>query len=309
MNLVSIAMTTYNGEKFIKEQIDSLLHQTYKNLEIIICDDGSTDKTIEVIKEYEQKDKRIKFYQNEKNLGVLKNFEKAISLCSGEYIALCDQHDIWIKNKIEILLQEIGNNILIFHDDKLIDENGVIKEESFWKKIGIKNHLENHYKLYVNYYITGHSLFFKSSLKKSILPIPNDFYLFDLWPILIALKIGTIKQIDKQLVIWRQHDKNTSGNKIKERSLFEKVFKPIDWKTFIDWNKNRIVRLNILLDNEIFTDDKKFIKDLINYYSLENRFLAMIFAMKNINLIVQERGILRKIKYILLPFYAPRVIL
>lgn len=308
MSLVSIAMTTYNGEKFIKEQLDSLLNQTYNNLEIIICDDGSTDGTVEIIKEYEQTDNRIKLFQNEKNLGVLKNFEKAISLCRGEYIALSDQDDVWLGNKIEILLHEIGDNILIFHDDKLIDNNGVVLKDSFWKKVGIKNHLEHHYKLYIDYYITGHSLFFKSSLKKSILPIPNDFYLFDLWPILIALKIGTVKQIDKQLTMWRQHNQNTSGNKIKERSLFEKVFKPIDWNIFVTWNRNRIIRLNILLSNELFADDKKFIEDLINYYSLKNRCLATIFAIKNINLIVQEKNILRKIKYISLPLYAPKAL-
>ncbi len=307
--LVSIAMTTYNGENFLKEQLESIINQTYKNLEIIICDDCSTDNTINIIKDFQKRDKRIKLYQNEKQLGVLKNFEKAIFLCSGKYIALSDQDDIWVKNKIEIMFDAIGNYTLAFHDDMLIDKADNILFKSFWHKIGIINHLKDYKKLYINYYITGHSLFFKSSLKKNILPIPNDFYLFDLWPILIALKIGTVKQVDKPLVMWRQHCNNTSGSKVNKRNLFKKIFYPIDRDTFIAWNKHRIVRLKILLKNDLFKENKSFIEQLINYYSLENRLDALIFSIKNINLIVQEESILRKIKYLLLPLYAPKVLL
>ena len=94
--LISIAMTSYNGEKYIREQLDSILTQTYGNFELIICDDRSKDSTVEIIKDYCIKDSRIKLYVNEKNLGFKKNFEKAISLCKGEYIALSDQDDIYV---------------------------------------------------------------------------------------------------------------------------------------------------------------------------------------------------------------------
>lgn len=309
MTLVSIALATYNGEKFIAEQLDSLINQTYQELEIIICDDGSTDKTVEIIQNYQQKDSRICLFQNETNLGVLKNFEKAISLSSGDYIALSDQDDIWETNKIEFMLNTIGDYLLTYHDDILIDAENNILFESFWQKNGIIDHLKNPQKLYINYYITGHSLFFKKSLKNNILPIPDNFYLFDLWPILIALKTGKVKQVNKTLVRWRQHTENTSGNKAIERNLFQKIFRPIDWDTFISWNTNRILRLQILLNHELFSDDRDFLKKLINYYSLENRLKALLFALVNINSIVQEKGVLRKIKYLLQPLYAPKILL
>ena len=97
--LVSIAMATYNGEKYLKEQLDSIYAQTYKDIEVIVCDDCSSDKTVEILDEYKEK-YGLKYYINEKNLGFKKNFEKAISLCSGDFIALADQDDIWIENKI-----------------------------------------------------------------------------------------------------------------------------------------------------------------------------------------------------------------
>lgn len=309
-DLISIAMTTYNGESFIKEQINSLLNQTYKNLEIIICDDGSTDKTIEIIREYEQKDKRIKLFQNEKNLGVLKNFEKAISLCSGEYIALSDQDDIWLENKIEILLHEIGENILIFHDDKLIDEDGIIQEKSFFKKENINpaklNNIKN---ILCDNWILGHALMFPKSLKNKIIPIPQEIEHFDLWIALVAILQGEIKYINFTLVQWRQHSSNTSGNKLMKRNLIEKLFFPIDRATFVLWNIHRIKRLKTIKSLNIISsrNDLVFLNQLINYYRLDSRVKAFLFAIFNINYIVIKSGILRKIKYILLPLFAPKV--
>ena len=97
--MISVALACYNGENFIYEQIQSIINQTITDLEIIICDDKSTDNTIDII--HNIKDKRIKLYQNNIQLGVVKNFEKAISLCNGEYIALSDQDDVWVEKKLE----------------------------------------------------------------------------------------------------------------------------------------------------------------------------------------------------------------
>ena len=105
--MISIALTTYNGEKFLKEQLDSILNQTYSDYELVVCDDCSTDSTRQILKEYEKKDKRINVFLNNNNLGFKNNFEKAISLCTGEYIALSDQDDIWDEKKLEILLKKV----------------------------------------------------------------------------------------------------------------------------------------------------------------------------------------------------------
>ena len=121
--MISIAMATYNGELFIREQLDSILTQTLSDWELIVCDDGSTDNTLSILQEYANNDSRIKIYQNETNLGFKRNFEKAIGLCSGECIALCDQDDIWYPNHLEILLNLIGNNSLSIGNSDIVDTN------------------------------------------------------------------------------------------------------------------------------------------------------------------------------------------
>src|SRR4051812_17962871 len=98
--LVSVAMATYNGARYVAEQLDSILQQTYSLIEIVVVDDGSKDETVEIIKEYQAQHPCIRLYQNEINIGVNKTFEKAISYCSGEYIALSDQDDIWMPEKV-----------------------------------------------------------------------------------------------------------------------------------------------------------------------------------------------------------------
>src|SRR5437868_14993155 len=99
--LVSIALCTYNGQDFLRKQLNSLLDQSYKNLQIVVCDDASTDATIDLINTY--KDDRLVRHFNRTNIGYVKNFEQAISLCTGEFIALCDQDDMWRPDKIELL--------------------------------------------------------------------------------------------------------------------------------------------------------------------------------------------------------------
>lgn len=101
-------MATYNGEKYIREQIDSILTQSVQDFEIVVCDDCSSDSTVKILREYEKKDSRIKIFVNEKNLGFLKNFEKAVSLCSGEKIAFSDQDDIWTKDHLDVLQNAFG---------------------------------------------------------------------------------------------------------------------------------------------------------------------------------------------------------
>ena len=91
--MISIAMATYNGAKYLREQIDSILAQTIQDFELVVCDDCSSDDTWDILKQYSDADKRIKVFRNESNMGFKRNFEKAMSLCGGDYIALSDQDD------------------------------------------------------------------------------------------------------------------------------------------------------------------------------------------------------------------------
>ena len=111
--LVSIALCTFNGVEFLKKQLDTIINQDYKNLEIIICDDLSKDGTKNILDKYSLEDNRIKLFYNNENLGYIKNFEKAIKNCSGEYIFLSDQDDIWELDKVSKMLNTFKEKTLL----------------------------------------------------------------------------------------------------------------------------------------------------------------------------------------------------
>ena len=125
--LISIGLPAYNGERFIRQTLDSLLSQDYKNLELIIADNNSTDRTADICGEYLAKDKRIRYYRNERNLGAHQNFNRTFELSSGEYFMWAAANDLWDKNFISRCLDVLDNNpeaVLCYSQAVLIDENG-----------------------------------------------------------------------------------------------------------------------------------------------------------------------------------------
>jgi glycosyltransferase involved in cell wall biosynthesis len=199
-------MCTYNGEAYIKEQLDSILQQSYSNLEIIITDDKSSDKTIEIIKEYQKNDKRIKFYENEINLGFLKNFEKAISLCSGDYIALADQDDIWKLNKLETFIQAIQGHSLVYSDAIIIDKDS--------KEVGVelvrpKSNLCKgacNKAFFLNNFVSGNTMMFQKELVEHILPIPEKMSYHDIWIGYVASTYGEITYTQEAMTYYRKYE-------------------------------------------------------------------------------------------------------
>ena len=205
---ISVAMATYNGEKYIKEQLESILKQLNKNDEIIISDDGSTDNTINIIKNL--KDKRIKVINGPRK-GVKQNFANAINNCSGKYIFLSDQDDIWCDNKVEAVLSEFGKEKVncVIHDCVVFDSktNNIIINSFFEYRKSRKGIIRNIIK---NSYI-GCCMAFDSKLKEYILPVPNDIYMHDQWIGLQAEKHGMVKFVNNKLIRYRRHDKNMTS--------------------------------------------------------------------------------------------------
>lgn len=209
---VSVAMATYNGEKYIKEQIDSILVNLNENDELIISDDGSTDKTIKIIKQYMENDSRIKLYDGPHN-GVKQNFANAINSCSGKFIFLSDQDDIWMDNKVEEVLnvfEENKNITLVLHNCKIVNKNLEENKETFFEyRNSGKGIIKNIWK---NTYI-GCCMVFKREIKNKFLPIPNDIEMHDQWIGIINEKYGKSYFLDKCLIKYRRHEKNVSQMK------------------------------------------------------------------------------------------------
>ena len=122
---VDVLLATYNGEKYIREQIESILNQTYKNIRLIISDDCSKDNTPEILKEYEKNDNRVELYIQEENLGVVKNIEFLLGKVKDKYYMLSDQDDVWLPEKIEKSLETLINkNVdLVFGDLEVVDQD------------------------------------------------------------------------------------------------------------------------------------------------------------------------------------------
>ena len=227
--MISIAMTTYNGEKYVGEQIDSILTQTISDFELIICDDCSKDNTVEIIKEKQKTDNRIKLHLNDNNLGFKKNFEKAISLCSGEYVALSDQDDIWERNHLELLYDNLGNYSLACGNAIMIDQYGQNKgvklnEVEKLHFINNKNKLIYRILFYGNCF-QGASMLFKKETINSYLPIPEKIPYHDVW-------FAACATLDKGIVYsfeiinrYRQHGSNITFLRHNEykRSFLKKI--------------------------------------------------------------------------------------
>ena len=211
---ISVCMASFNGEKYIEEQIVSILKQLNEQDELIISDDNSTDSTIEII--YGLNDNRIKCYTNSaKSPSIIANFENSISRASGEYIFLADQDDIWLDKKVETMAYYLTNYDLVVSDCSFIDSNGKIQAESYQKlyrsgKGFVKNLAKNSF--------LGNCIAFKSNIKSVALPFPKELYMasqyhiyHDVWIGLISsLTRGRIVFIPFKLSMYRRHESNAS---------------------------------------------------------------------------------------------------
>ncbi len=203
--LVSIALCTFNGSKFLKEQIESVLHQEYTNFELIIVDDDSTDNTQDIISSYLD-DSRIRFYKNEKNLGYAANFGKALSLCTGEYIALSDQDDIWLPKKIKLMVSRMGETSGLYHNSAFITEIGELTGMELTDKVHFVSG-KNPESLLLYNYVGGHTMMIKRDVLSHALPIPKGIY-HDWWIAFVCMNLDGLDFIDKPLVYYRIHDSN-----------------------------------------------------------------------------------------------------
>ncbi len=204
----------------MREQLETLVNQTYPNLEIIAVDDRSKDSSLEILKEYADKYPFFTFYENEENLGYVKNFEKAISLCNGELIALSDQDDIWDLDKIRLQVEAIGDSQLVYHDSTLIDEKGKPTGKKMSDIINLYSGDNPKTFLFFNC-ISGHSCMIRKDLLPWALPFHKDFF-HDQWLAYVAANVGKIEVIHDSLVQYRQHSSSSTDIMNKRKKINKK---------------------------------------------------------------------------------------
>lgn len=271
---ISIALCTYNGEKYIKQQLDSLISQSYRPIEIIVTDDLSKDNTWKILEEYAYKYSFIKVHQNETNLGFVKNFEKAITLCNGDYVALSDQDDIWQPEKLSVLINQIADNDLIYHDSIFIDEND---QPILGKK------MSDHYSVYdglsnlpflISNCVAGHAMLFKKSLLPDFLPFDPKFY-HDWWIAFVAITTGKIKAIPDVLVKYRQHDLSITDSLTLKKTGFENQN-----KGYLNFDLKWIEHCMQFPKTKNFEEINKIYQQLKAYSEGKRGFKLFVFLLK-----------------------------
>ena len=210
---VSVAMAVCNGEKYIKEQIDSILVQLEDKDEIIVSYDPSTDDTLNIVEEYTKKDKRVKLFYNENHSrGLVSNFENALRHCNGDIIFFSDQDDVWMKDKIDKVCARFDNPevTVVIHDTSLTDENLKVYEPSTFKlRGGSTSKLKNLIRLS---YI-GCAMAFRREMLKVVLPLATKGRSHDWWTGTICSCYGKMDMIREPLIYHRIHGGNATPKK------------------------------------------------------------------------------------------------
>ena len=219
----SVAMCTYNGADFLSDQLESIISQSSLPDEIVVCDDGSTDETQTLLRQFATTSHvPVSLHFNEKNLGSVKNFEKAINLCSGDVIALSDQDDVWRADKLRLIEEAFRNAPkagLVFSDAEIVDERLKSLERRMWDEVGFDAHKRKLVRqgralevLITGWTVTGATMAFRSEFVKLCLPIPDGIAMIhDGWIALNVAAVAEVVMIEEALIKYRQHARQQIG--------------------------------------------------------------------------------------------------
>lgn len=238
---IDILLATYNGEFFIEEQLKSLFEQSYQNFKILVRDDGSKDRTLEIVRQYQKYyPGRIEIIvDDDRGLGPSGNFGRLLQYSTAPYIMFCDQDDVWLENKIERTLAEMKKveaksekdfPILIHSDLIVVNKDLNIIKESMSKSQKLYAHQNEFHQLLIQNNITGCTMMINKPLLKYAFPIPQEAIMHDWWLGIIASAYGKVQYIDEGLILYRQHGSNDVGAQIFNlRYILKKInFKSIN---------------------------------------------------------------------------------
>lgn len=288
MAQIHIVLATYNGEKYIREQLDSLLDNDFKDICIEVCDDGSSDGTVQIVKEYVERYNCITFHQNEKNLGYTMNFLEGIRRSQSPYIMLCDQDDIWHRDKIrktyERMKQLEKENkdefpLMVFTDAMNFDSGNGQELGSFHKSSHLDVKKLDTAHLFMENKCIGCTIMINGIVREYLKVLPEEIRVHDWWLALICSHFGKISYIKETTLQYRQH----SGNMIGGSSFF-------------DYVKNRISNLHRQREaiRAAFAQGSAFYDIFGAELSEEKREIALQFAeMSRMGIWGRKKAMLR----------------
>ncbi len=226
---ISVALCTFNGERFLSDQLESIAKQTRLPDEMVVCDDRSTDRTLAILHDFAASAAYpIKIFQNGQNLGFTANFEGAIRRCTGDLIALSDQDDVWYPTRLERSEKEFLDHPqagLVFSDANLIDEHNRLLGQTSWQRLGFDNNQRNallagRFVLLAKHrFATGATMMFRAGLRDRFLPFGAG-WIHDEWMVMIVAAFSDLRPIQEPLIRYRTHDSQQVGfvNKLEKRA-------------------------------------------------------------------------------------------
>lgn len=213
--MISVCIATFNGEKYIYEQLKSILPQLEATDEIIISDDGSHDCTIQIIESFQ--DSRIILVNNKFNKGIVNNIQNALSRAKGDLIFLSDQDDVWLKDKVKVCMQALVDSDLVISDCYITDNNLNVLYNSFFLH---NKSVKNKYKALIRNPYLGCCMVFKRSVLDDALPFPKKIPMHDIWIGNVAAFKHKVKFIDNKLIFYRRHGDNASTTSEPSKANF-----------------------------------------------------------------------------------------
>lgn len=301
---IDIIMGSYNGEKYIREQIDSILGNTYTEWKLMIYDDGSVDNTEVVGKEYAKRfSGKIFFEKNENNLGVVKNFLYGAGKSSADYIMFCDQDDIWLDNKIGDTLKYIksmekryGKEIplCVFSDARVVDQELGVISESFFSSNKLDAYKTDIAHLMMENKLLGCTVMFNRSLKDKLTQIPENVKMHDWWIGLICASFGHIGFLDKSTMLYRQHGTNVIGNQSFRKYFLNRISSIKKQKLSLKENELQAEEFYSIYKEEL-SDNKKILVKKFSKLGRMNWIKRRVVIIKNGYLktgIIRNAGVL-----------------
>jgi glycosyltransferase involved in cell wall biosynthesis len=297
---ISVAMCTYNGALFIQEQLESIAAQTRLPDEVIVCDDGSSDGTLDVVAQFAScVPFLLNYHRNPNQLGVTKNFERAISLCTGDIIFLCDQDDVWLPQKIETMIavfqanEQVG---LVFSNGFITDSKLNRQGYTVWDTFCLgKKSLraltgEDPLSFLIRHYaITGATMAFRANLKEKILPIPK-VWIHDAWIACLAASQGSIATVVEPLILYRQHEGNVIGGRrlsLREKIIQTRKMTPDDIEIEVSQSLELLHKLQAMTGSKVTSHHLREIQNKIQHLSARREMFFRSFVGR-IGIVMRE---------------------
>ncbi len=256
---ISVAMATYNGGKYLEEQLDSILSQTLRPAEIIICDDQSTDDTHTILENYRNRG-LLSYYINDERLGFIGNFKKAVSLCNhGNYIALSDQDDIWLPSKLSMAaeymqkIDKADSPAMVYSDLILVDQNKNLINPSFRNELGQGGYIYCLETLFFGCFVNGCTMLMNPAMRTYFATIPENGALnHDTWISMIAYTFGKADIVPEPQIYYRSHGNNaTEVGGFKKKGRLSRLYSEI---------------IHSFKKNDLFEDQISFASEFYNTF-------------------------------------------